>query len=556
MKKASRILSRENKITQHIAKCIMKRSPVIDLDPPSPPHADHDRGNRMIKRPRLIARPAMHPETFYLTKCFDRSDGVVLSDLLDNHADRKRMVRLTLGTYDMDLQWLLEQLRPLLSMHQDAQCVIAHGSRDLQEAYNSFRRMSAASSSAEESLSEEMQVMFAMLASLRVELFMPHLPIEFGTFHAKFILQYFEDSVAFTVSTANLSEYQFKGIVNAVWQQSFPRKADGAVRTCDFEETLADFLANVGLPADVDMVRQYDWTSATVDLITSVPGHHWREKRSRYGHLKLRSLLEKDELPSNATKISRPICLFSSCGSIYEKWLKELSESLTVRPHFVASGSEKVSLLHAPKRESTSHQAQIPRLIWPSVESVRTSRDGYRGSGHYCFFGKVVKPFMKDHMREWQPRPYLARTLYHMKLYFQHYQVEKDCDIEAANTATKDKKMDDMGQASNAPTYLVPYAVVTSSNLSIAAWGRLELNERKFFVRSFEMGVVFRPRQPGQRLIIADRPYVEGPDIGLPIPFDVPPRTKDFQPYLSEGIFTDPDRFGYIQQGRRMTFMG
>lgn len=98
----------------------------------------------------------------------------------------------------------------------------------------------------------------------------------------------------------------------------------------------------------------------------------------------------------------------------------------------------------------------------------------------------------------------------------------------------------------------IAWFLVTSANLSKAAWGALEKNGSQLMIRSYELGVLFLPSAFG-----LDRGYFhvgrkklpEGKDSAthFPVPYDLPPEqygSKD-QPWIWNIPYTDaPDTHG------------
>lgn len=85
--------------------------------------------------------------------------------------------------------------------------------------------------------------------------------------------------------------------------------------------------------------------------------------------------------------------------------------------------------------------------------------------------------------------------------------------------------------ASNRPQWLL----ITSANLSQAAWGRLERSETQLFCRSYELGVL---------LCAKDHPDLNGGR--LQAPFDIPPVKYGpaDRPYMWDVIYAEPDGMG------------
>ncbi|KAF1785041.1 Tyrosyl-DNA phosphodiesterase C-terminal domain [Phytophthora cactorum] len=89
---------------------------------------------------------------------------------------------------------------------------------------------------------------------------------------------------------------------------------------------------------------------------------------------------------------------------------------------------------------------------------------------------KNMKPFLHKYLRKWMPPSELHRqnAMPHIKLY--------------ARFNPSDDKAGELD-----------WAIVTSSNLSKAAWGALQKNKTQFMIRSYELGVMFLPPLLGRQ---------------------------------------------------------
>uniref|UniRef100_A0A8C9V2K4 Tyrosyl-DNA phosphodiesterase 1 n=1 Tax=Scleropages formosus TaxID=113540 RepID=A0A8C9V2K4_SCLFO len=84
--------------------------------------------------------------------------------------------------------------------------------------------------------------------------------------------------------------------------------------------------------------------------------------------------------------------------------------------------------------------------------------------------------------------------------------------------------------------------LVTSANLSKAAWGALEKNNTQMMVRSYELGVLFLPSAFDMKTFkVQKNPFpATGSSASFPVPFDLPP-----QPYRNKGFgMTTPATVG------------
>ncbi|KAL9667473.1 hypothetical protein QQ045_001834 [Rhodiola kirilowii] len=132
----------------------------------------------------------------------------------------------------------------------------------------------------------------------------------------------------------------------------------------------------------------FDYGSAGVRLIGSVPGYHTGANMKKWGHMKLRTMLQECTFPKKFQK-SPLVYQFSSLGSLDEKWMAELAASMS-------SGvlEDKIPL-----------GIGEPQIIWPSVEDVRTSIEGYSaGNAIPSPLKNVEKTFLKKYWAKWKAR--------------------------------------------------------------------------------------------------------------------------------------------------------
>jgi hypothetical protein len=69
---------------------------------------------------------------------------------------------------------------------------------------------------------------------------------------------------------------------------------------------MLDYLTHTGVSAidksSLASFRLYDYTSARVKLIASVPGYHSGKDLEKYGHMRLRKELSKEKIPAKFDK--------------------------------------------------------------------------------------------------------------------------------------------------------------------------------------------------------------------------------------------------------------
>ncbi|CAM9000709.1 unnamed protein product [Rhodiola kirilowii] len=292
----------------------------------------------------------------------------------------------------------------------------------------------------------------------------PPLPISFGTHHSKAMLLVYPRGVRVVVHTANLIHVDWNNKSQGLWMQDFPWKAkNDASKSCPFQNDLVDYLsmlkwpeftANLQAKGDIKVspsfFKMFDYGSAGVRLIGSVPGYHTGANMKKWGHMKLRTMLQECTFPKKFQK-SPLVYQFSSLGSLDEKWMAELAASMSS-----GVSEDKIPL-----------GIGEPQIIWPSVEDVRTSIEGYSaGNAIPSPLKNVEKTFLKKYWAKWKAR-----------------HTGRCCAMPHIKTFARYK-----GQE-------LAWFLLTSANLSKAAWGALQKNNSQLMIRSYELGVLFLPSE-------------------------------------------------------------
>ncbi|CAN6811184.1 unnamed protein product [Brassica oleracea] len=348
------------------------------------------------------------------------------------------VVAAILSNYMVDLDWLLSACPKLVNIPQ---VMVIHGEGDARQEY--IQRKKPAN----------------------WILHKPRLPISFGTHHSKAIFLVYPRGVRVVVHTANLIHVDWNNKSQGLWMQDFPFKDDDddkdSTKSCGFEDDLVDYLAvlkwpefTASLPGlgnvkiNAAFFRKFDYSNATVRLVASVPGYHTGSNMRKWGHMKLRTILQECVFDREFRR-SPLVYQFSSLGSLDEKWLAEFGASLS-------SGitEDRTPLGHGD-----------PLIIWPTVEDVRCSLEGYAaGNAIPSPLKNVEKPFLKKYWAKWKAdHSARSRAMPHIKTF----------------TRYSDQKL--------------AWFLLTSSNLSKAAWGALQKNNSQLMIRSYELGVLFLP---------------------------------------------------------------
>ncbi|VBB27209.1 unnamed protein product [Acanthocheilonema viteae] len=285
------------------------------------------------------------------------------------------------------------------------------------------------------------------------------LMIPFGTHHSK--ISIFESStgrVHIIIATANLLENDWNFKTQAFYHCSGSELAigDSSNRNgSDFQTDLVKYLNEYKTSQDWGLIEHWRDRVANIDLshvkariIYSVPGAHKGVQLTKYGHPRLRVVLKElfGDVKMDDFTYHAQFSSFGSLGAAPQYWLTgQFLNSL--------SGGTETDGGHL-------------RIIYPCVEDVRTSIEGYEAGGSLPYSNSVAakQPYLVNFMHKWRS-DHLGRShaMPHIKTY--------------AGFAKNSLK----------PSWLL----VTSANLSKAAWGDYQLKKTQLTIRSYEFGLLF-----------------------------------------------------------------
>ena len=242
----------------------------------------------------------------------------------------------------------------------------------------------------------------------------------------------------------------------------------------------------------------------------------------KWGHMKLRTVLSKHMKPIDS---SWPVVgQFSSVGSLgkyRDDWMcGELLTSIAK-----CKGTSSADNLFQ------KHKLPPLKLVFPSVENVRTSLEGYPAGASipYSSANKAKQPWFNEYCHQWRAE-HAGRSAAapHIKTYFRMSPF--DTNIRLA------------------------WFLLTSANMSKAAWGALQKKGSQLAIRSFELGVLFIPSLSSSGEECTDHYFhvsnsAKSNSNKFPIPYTVPLvpyRSKD-EPWTWDSPHTHaPDRNGNI----------
>ncbi|XP_033962196.1 tyrosyl-DNA phosphodiesterase 1 [Pseudochaenichthys georgianus] len=331
------------------------------------------------------------------------------------------------------------------------------------------------------------------------------LDIAFGTHHTKMMLLCYEEGFRVVITTSNLIRADWYQKSQGMWMSPlFPRLPKGSSddegeSATFFKRDLLEYLAAYRAPELeewIQRIREHDLSETKVYLVGSTPGRYVGPDMERWGHLRLRKLLYEHTEPISGEERWPVIGQFSSIGSLgvdQTKWLTgEFQRTMTTLG--------KSSIRSAPPLH----------LVYPSVEDVRTSLEGYPAGGSLPYSIQTAQKqlWLHSFFHRWKADATgRSHAMPHIKTY-----------MRASPDFTQ-----------------LAWFFVTSANLSKAAWGAMEKNSTQVMVRSYELGVLYVPSAFNMKTFPVSRnPFPVSSSSGFTVPFDLPPTSyspKD-QPWI------------------------
>ncbi|XP_042548796.1 tyrosyl-DNA phosphodiesterase 1 [Dipodomys spectabilis] len=333
-----------------------------------------------------------------------------------------------------------------------------------------------------------------------VSLCQAKLDIAFGTHHTKMMLLLYEEGLRVVIHTSNLIREDWHQKTQGIWLSPLYPRIDPGAHSCGdsrthFKADLIRYLLAYNDPALqewINTIQEHDLSETNVYLIGSTPGRFQGSHKDNWGHFRLRKLLKEHVSPIPKAECWPIVGQFSSIGSLgadESKWLcSEFKESLVTLGEQSKMPGKSVTPLH---------------LIYPSVENVRTSLEGYPAGGSlpYSIQTAEKQGWLHSYFHKWSAETSgRSNAMPHIKTYLR--------------TSPDFSK--------------IAWFLVTSANLSKAAWGALEKNGTQLMIRSYELGVLFLPAAFGldsfkvkEKFFSGSREPTGKPP--FPVPYDLPP---------------------------------
>ena len=380
-----------------------------------------------------------------------------------------------------------------------------------------------------------------------------YLPDAFGTHHAKmFVLLRHDDCAQVVIHTANMLAGDWGNATQAVWSSPLLPKTAEAEKDelrilgsgSRFKHDLLAYLRSYGrgkLAALIKQLTLYDFSAVHAVLIASVPSKITERGSASavlWGHLALERALRAlpssgaDDQLDSVQPDSEIFCQVSSIATFTKEWLTD-----TLFRALCPTGQAKFA------------------IIFPTTKEVRESLNGYGGGASIHLKAQSAAhqkqiEFIRPYLRHWDSSPAASaaqRSLAapHIKTYI--------CFNLHKNSSS---------------SVQIRWALLTSSNLSVQAWGTAwkspskkekdeGFTERYIHIQSYELGVLVWPElfdvgqgatmEPTFGKDVPEQGLREaGQVIGLRMAYDLPLKKygEDEQPWSPNLCYPEPDSHG------------
>ena len=347
------------------------------------------------------------------------------------------------------------------------------------------------------------------------------LPLSYGTHHTKMMVLQSEIGVRVVVHTANLVMPDWTVKTQGVWVSPLCPMISGSdvdSSSCDdtdclgFKSYLLQYLKAYKTTATDQLCRilsKYDMSHIKdVRLVGSVPGMH---DSNLFGYLRLKHLLSlyvDGSIVRPGWRITANCSSIGTLGASQSDWLDTFVRGLQT------TNSTPRDQVSREEKQPTERQCLF-QLVYPTVDMIRNSLEGYCGGGSvpYQLQTHRRQPWLRELMCKWESCPEYGRSrvVPHIKTY---------CRVSP-----------DMKR--------LAWFLLTSANLSKAAWGQVIGDGRQLRVRSYELGVLFVDKD----LLSV---YNPGERSGVMVPYCLPPKpyTKTDKPWIANVAYSQLDTHG------------
>ncbi|KAG1777981.1 tyrosyl-DNA phosphodiesterase-domain-containing protein [Suillus placidus] len=363
-----------------------------------------------------------------------------------------------------------------------------------------------------------------------------------GCQHMKFMLIFYKTGrLRVVISTANLIDYDWRDIENAVWLQDLPPRSaplphdpkaiddfpsimQNVLRAVNVRPALANMLANdhPNLPLQTisDLRMKWDWSKVKVKLVPSIAGKHegWPNVILT-GHIRLMKAVRDMGLRTGRGKAAKDLVIESqgsSIGTYSTQWINEF--------YWSARGESAEDWLDEPKSRRAKLSWPPVKIVFPSLKTVRDSVLGEQGGGTmFCRTNQwEASKFPRELFHDSNSAG--GRVLMHTKMIIATYRPKKSIFEATSQSKGKGKELSDSEtepesddiEIQNDP---IGWAYVGSHNFTPSAWGTLSGSgfNPVLNVVNYELGIIFPlyDAKDAERVSCFKRParkYVSGQD--------------------------------------------
>lgn len=334
----------------------------------------------------------------------------------------------------------------------------------------------------------------------------------------KFMLIFYKTGrLRVVISTANLCDYDWRDIENAVWLQDLPPRSapiphdakalddfpsimQNVLHAVNVRPALANMLANghPNLPIQTisDLRMKWDWSKVKVKLVPSIAGKHegWPNVIST-GHTRLMKAVRDMGLRTGKGKAAKDLVVESqgsSIGTYSTQWINEF--------YWSARGESAEDWLDEPKSKRAKLSWPPVKIVFPSLKTVRDSVLGEPGGGTmFCRTNQwEASKFPRELFHDSNSAGGLV--LMHTKMIIATYRPKKSIFETSSQSKGKGKAMElsdsetepesDDIEIQNDP---IGWAYVGSHNFTPSAWGTLSGSAFNpvLNVVNYELGIIF-----------------------------------------------------------------
>ncbi|CAG9763641.1 unnamed protein product [Ceutorhynchus assimilis] len=298
------------------------------------------------------------------------------------------------------------------------------------------------------------------------------MPYKFGTHHAKMIIiKYDHGGVRVVVTTANMKVDDWNLYVNGLWVSPLlSRSEDGSGNpdsATNFRKDSVLFLRTYEMFSHdqpfrlitrwMEEISILNCVDVNVYFVASVPGKHQTDLED-WGHCKLRKILiSHNKLCHTTASQSHVVAQCSAIGSLGGRdpgWLSS---------DFLRSTGASGSLCNFHLIYPTAQYVQ--NFIYSAGSGASTQADNQTCLS-YSRAVHAEQSWLTKYLCKWVPADSIKMpAIPHLKTY-----ASVDSEMRRAN-----------------------WFLLTSANMSQAAWGSNSLDQSTSFIKSFEAGVLFIP---------------------------------------------------------------